>query len=54
MIKKYQQAEDVLAQDMPVVPLRFGQTNYGWSARVREVQFDEFGRLNVVALESTE
>ncbi|MEH1123430.1 peptide ABC transporter substrate-binding protein [Micromonospora sp. CPCC 206061] len=53
MIKKYQQAEDVLAQDMPVVPLRFGQTNYGWSARVREVQLDEFGRLNLVALEST-
>jgi oligopeptide transport system substrate-binding protein len=53
MIKKYQEAEDVLGQDMPVIPLRFGQTNYGWSARVRDVQVDGFGRVNLVAVEST-
>jgi oligopeptide transport system substrate-binding protein len=53
MIKKYQQAEDVLAQDMPVVPLRFGETHYGWSAGVRAVQLDAFGRIDVLTVEST-
>jgi oligopeptide transport system substrate-binding protein len=53
MIKKYQEAEDVLAQDMPVIPLRFGEIHYGWSAGVRGVQLDAFGRVDVLALEST-
>jgi ABC-type oligopeptide transport system substrate-binding subunit len=36
-IKKWQSAEDILAQDMPVIPLRFGQNVYGYSERTSDV-----------------
>lgn len=52
MTRKYRQAEDLLARDMPVIPLRFSVTSYGHSARVRGVQLDIFGRVNLLALES--
>ena len=50
-IKKYQQAEEVLARDMPVIPLRFGQNNFGHSERVRNVAVDAFGRVDLMAIE---
>lgn len=46
-IKKYQEAEDILARDMPVIPLRFGQNNYGYSARVKGVELDVYGRVSL-------
>ncbi|MEJ3743814.1 ABC transporter substrate-binding protein [Actinomycetes bacterium KLBMP 9797] len=53
MQRKYRQAEDLLAKDMPVIPLRFSQYNYGYSAKVRNVKLDLFGNVDLVALEST-
>lgn len=49
-IKKYQQAEDVLADDMPVIPLRFGQNNYGHSTKVKNVELDVFSRVNLLTI----
>ncbi|MFB9237352.1 ABC transporter substrate-binding protein [Plantactinospora siamensis] len=51
-IKKYQQAEDILAKDMPVVPLRFGQNTYGYSTKVKNVEVDLFSRVNLLKIES--
>jgi len=50
-IKKYQQAEDLLAKDMPVLPLRFGQNNFGHSTKVTNVQMDLFNRVDLVKIE---
>jgi oligopeptide transport system substrate-binding protein len=50
-IKKYQQAEDILAKDMPVVPLRFGQNTYGFSSKVKNVEVDLFDRVNLTKIE---
>jgi len=49
-IKKYQEAEEILAQDMPVIPLRFGQNNFGYSARVKGLELDVYSRVNVAKL----
>ncbi|WP_144121851.1 peptide ABC transporter substrate-binding protein [Catellatospora sichuanensis] len=46
-IKKYQEAEDILAQDMPVLPLRFGQNVFGHSTNVKDVQMDLFNRVDL-------
>ena len=35
-VKKWQQAEDILAQDMPVIPLRFGENVFGYSEKVTQ------------------
>jgi oligopeptide transport system substrate-binding protein len=45
--RKWQQAEDILAQDMPVIPLRFGQNVYGYSERVTDVHVDAFQRVDL-------
>ena len=50
-IKKWQQAEDILAQDMPVIPLRFGQNVYGYSERVKNVTVDPFQKVDVYKIE---
>ncbi|MEV4617014.1 ABC transporter substrate-binding protein [Kitasatospora sp. NPDC049258] len=39
----YQQAEAVLAQDMPAIPLWYYRTNSGYSTNVQNVTFDSFG-----------
>ena len=51
-IKKYQQAEDILANDMPVIPLRFGQNNFGHSTKVKNVEIDLFNRVDLVKIEA--
>jgi ABC-type oligopeptide transport system substrate-binding subunit len=51
-IKKYQQAEDILVRDMPVIPLRFGQNNYGHSTKVTNVVFDLFSRVDFNKIEA--
>ncbi len=38
-IQKYQAAEDLLAEDLPVVPLRYGQNNFGHSTKVKNVEW---------------
>lgn len=50
-IKKYQQAEDLLARDMPVIPLRFGQNNFGHSTKVKNVVIDLFNRVDLTKIE---
>ncbi|MFI5753656.1 ABC transporter substrate-binding protein [Streptomyces sp. NPDC051569] len=39
----YQQAEAVLAKDMPSIPLWYYKTNSGWSKNVQNVKYDSFG-----------
>jgi len=50
-VKKYQAAEDLLAKDMPVIPLRFGQNNFGHSTKVRNVEIDLFNRVDLNKIE---
>ncbi|MFC6019517.1 ABC transporter substrate-binding protein [Plantactinospora solaniradicis] len=50
-IKKYQQAEDILAKDMPVIPLRFGQNVYAHSTKVKNVEVDLFQVVDMTKIE---
>ena len=50
-IKKWQQAEDILVQDMPVLPLRFGQNVFGHSEKVKNVEVDLFSKVNLYKIE---
>ncbi|NUT37479.1 MAG: ABC transporter substrate-binding protein [Hamadaea sp.] len=50
-IQKWQQAEDLLAKDLPVLPLRFGQNNFGHSTKVQNVQIDLFNRVDLIQIE---
>jgi oligopeptide transport system substrate-binding protein len=49
-VGKYQQAEDVLAQDMPVIPVRFGQADFAYSKRVTNVHTDLFDRVDLTTI----
>ncbi|GGM54131.1 ABC transporter substrate-binding protein [Micromonospora sonchi] len=51
-IQKYQAAEDLLAEDLPVVPLRYGQNNFGHSTKVKNVEMDVFDRINLLQIEA--
>ncbi len=46
-IKLYQQAEDILARDLPVIPLRFGQNNFVYSTNVQHVTVDLYGYVDL-------
>lgn len=46
-IQKWQLAEDILAHDLPVIPLRFGQNVYGHSRRVSKVTVDASQKLDL-------
>lgn len=48
----YQQAEDLLVRDMPVVPLRYDQNNFGHSTRVTNVEMDAFFTVELLKLEA--
>jgi oligopeptide transport system substrate-binding protein len=52
-IAVYQQAEDILAQDLPVIPLRFGQNNFVFSTYVHNVTMNLFGAVNVNDITTT-
>jgi oligopeptide transport system substrate-binding protein len=52
-IAKWQQAEDILAQDMPVIPLRFGQNVFGYSQKVSNVTVDLFQKVDIYKIEVT-
>jgi peptide/nickel transport system substrate-binding protein/oligopeptide transport system substrate-binding protein len=47
----YKQAEDILARDMPVVPLRSTLNSYGFSPRMRNVELDLFNQVKLLQLE---
>ena len=44
-IAKYQAAEDLLLEDMPVIPMFFGRVTGAHSERVENVVIDAFGRI---------
>ncbi|MEO3744271.1 ABC transporter substrate-binding protein [Plantactinospora sp. B5E13] len=50
-IKLWQQAEDILARDMPVVPLRLGQNVFGHSEKVKNVELDRFSKVDLLKIE---
>jgi oligopeptide transport system substrate-binding protein len=50
-VTRYQAAEDLLAQDMPVIPLRYEQNATGQSRRVKTLNLDAFGRVDLVSVE---
>ncbi len=50
--KLYQQAEDLLARDLPVLPLRYSQNTFGHSTRVRNVEMNLFTRVKLLQLEA--
>lgn len=52
-IVKYQAAEDILAKDLPVLPMRFGQNVFGHSERTQNVEMDLFNRVNLMKIEAT-
>ena len=49
-IKLYQQAEDILLEDMPVLPMFFGLEQTVWSDKVDNVKVDIFGRVDVASV----
>jgi len=52
--KLWGQAEQILAQDMPVIPLRFGQNVFGHSAKVTNVSVDLFQKVDIYKIELAE
>jgi oligopeptide transport system substrate-binding protein len=48
---KWKAAEDILAQDMPVLPLRFGQNVFGHSEKVTNVDMDLFNKVDIYKIE---
>ena len=50
--KLYQQAEDILARDLPMIPLRYWVNNFGHSRRVKNVKVDAFFMVQLLDLES--
>lgn len=50
-IKIWQQAEDILSTDLPVVPLRYGQNNFVHSTKIKHVDMDLFAHVNIYTLQ---
>jgi oligopeptide transport system substrate-binding protein len=50
-IAKWQAAEDILAKDMPVIPLRNGQNVFGYSQKVSNVTVDLFSKVDLYKIE---
>lgn len=51
-IKKYQAAEDLVAKDLPLIPLWFRQNIYGHSANVKNVELDLFTHVDLLKVEA--
>ncbi|KAB2592712.1 peptide ABC transporter substrate-binding protein [Streptomyces arboris] len=52
-IKKWQEAEDILAKDMPVIPLRFGKNVFGHSTNVKNVEMNLFNQVELTKVEKS-
>jgi len=50
-IQKWQAAEDILAKDMPVIPLRNGANVFGHSEKVKNVSLDLFSNVDLFGIE---
>jgi ABC-type oligopeptide transport system substrate-binding subunit len=49
-IASYQQATQLLAEDMPVIPLWYGALTAGWSENIETPVFTPFGRVDWTSL----
>ena len=47
---KYQQAEAILATDMPVIPMWYSTATFGWSTKVTNVKITAFGTIDLASL----
>lgn len=47
---KYQEAEALLAQDMPAIPLWYGKATMGWSDKVTGVKITAFGTIDLASV----
>ena len=50
-LKYWRQAENILVQDMPVLPLRFSQNVFGHSERVTDVTMDLFQKVDIYKID---
>jgi oligopeptide transport system substrate-binding protein len=50
-VKKWQEAEDILKEDMPVIPVMFGQNVYGYSPKVDNVTMDLFQNVDIYSID---
>ncbi len=48
--KDYQDAEKIISEDMPAIPLWYGATTAGWSENVTGVEFTPFSRVNLTSI----
>ncbi|GLZ76482.1 peptide ABC transporter substrate-binding protein [Actinorhabdospora filicis] len=51
-IPHFQAAESILAEKLPLLPMRFGRNNFGYSDKVKNVTIDLFYELDLLALET--
>ncbi len=49
-IELYQEAEDILLEDMPIMPMFFGLLQAVHSEDVSNVKFDAFGRCDLASV----
>ncbi|MDY7088258.1 MAG: ABC transporter substrate-binding protein [Actinomycetota bacterium] len=47
----WNEAENQLVRDMPVLPLRFGQNVFGWSERVTDVTMDLYSKVDIYSVD---
>jgi oligopeptide transport system substrate-binding protein len=50
---KWQIAEDILAKDVPVIPLRFGKNVFGHSTKVKNVELNLFNQVELTKVEKS-
>ena len=48
--KLYQEAEAILVEDFPIMPMWSYSTTFGWSDRVTDVKLTPFGTLDVSSI----
>jgi oligopeptide transport system substrate-binding protein len=53
-VAAYRQAEDIVARDLPVIPLRFDEHTIGHSPRVQGISITHFDQLDLTALSLVE
>jgi oligopeptide transport system substrate-binding protein len=45
-VTSYNEAEDILLEDMPIIPMFFGLEQFVWSENVSDVSVSVFTRVN--------
>ena len=47
---KYQEAEALLATDMPVIPMWYTKSTMGWSEKVASMKITAFGTIDLTSI----